>query len=106
MEIANINYYLWGGLGLLVFGSLHLIWEAYKVHKIFNDSIVGRLVKALVVIVIIELYSLGTVSFAFLSFNPKGAFVLLPIMLLWIVTLVFAIVSVRSTKREVLGLTK
>jgi hypothetical protein len=101
---TDLTTYLWIGLGLLVVGSVYLIVEAYRVHKIFNDSIVGRLVKTLVVILLIQLYSLGTVSFAFLRFSPRGTVVLLPIVALWIFTLIFAIFSVRSAKREVLGL--
>jgi hypothetical protein len=106
MWFSNINIYLWVGLGLLVVGSIYLIVEAYLVYKIFNDSIIGRLVKILVAILIIELYSLGTVTFAFLSFNPRATVVLLPIVGLWIVTLIFAIFSVRSAKKQVLGLVK
>ena len=96
--------YLWAALAVLVIGSVYLIVEGYKVHKLFAESIVGKLVKALVIVFLIELYSLGIVSFAFFVFYPKGTVVLLPIFILWIVSLVFAIFAIRSAKEEVTSL--
>ncbi len=106
MYNLNLGTYLWIALIILVLGSLYLIWEGYKVHKLFADSIVGKLVKALVIVFLIELYSLGLVSFAFFFFYPKGAVVLLPIVALWILSLGFAIFAIRSAKKEVSVLVK
>ena len=106
MDFTDITTYLWISLGLLVIGSIYLIVEGYKVHKLFAESIVGKLVKALVVVFLIELYSLGIVTYAFVFFYPKGTTVLLPIVVLWIISLVFAIFAIRSAKMEVTGLIK
>ena len=54
--------FLYAGFSILVLGSIYLIVEAVRVHRLFADSIIGKLVKTLVVVVIIELYSLGVVS--------------------------------------------
>jgi hypothetical protein len=104
MNFNDITTYLWLALAVLGVGSIYLIAEGYKVHKLFAESIVGKLVKALVVVFIIELYSLGVVSYAFLFFYAKGAMVILPIVLLWIISLGFAIFAIRSAKREVTNL--
>ncbi len=101
MNFSNLNDYLWIALGILVIGSVYLIVEGYKVQVLFAESIVGKLVKALVVVFLIELYSLGIVTFAFMFFYPKGVVVLLPIVGLWILSLVFAIFAVRGAKQEV-----
>ena len=106
MNFNDLSTYLWISLGVLVVGSIYLIVEGYKVHKLFAESIVGKLVKALVVVFLIELYSLGVVSYAFVFFYPKGTLVLLPIVVLWIVSLLFAIFAIRSAKQEVTGLMK
>lgn len=106
MENPNLGVYLWIALGALVLGSIYLIIQGYKVHKLFAESVVGKLVKALVVVFLIELYSLGIVSFAFFFFYPKGMVVLLPIVLLWIVSLMFAIFAIQSAKQEVAKLIK
>ncbi len=102
----DISTYLWIALGVLVIGSIYLIIEGYKVHKLFAESIVGRLVKTLVVVLLIELYSLGIVCFAFVTLYKRGVWVVLPIVILWIISLLFAIVSVRSAKQQVSGLVK
>jgi hypothetical protein len=106
MDNSSLGMYLWVSLGILVLGSIYLIIEGYKVHKLFAESVVGKLVKALVVVFLIELYSLGIVSYAFFFFYPKAALVLLPIVFLWIISLVFAIFAIRSAKQEVAGLVK
>ena len=106
MNFTDISTYLWLALAILILGSIYLIVEGYHVHKLFAESIVGKLVKILVVVLLIELYSLGIVCYAFLVFYPKGTVVLLPIMLLWIISLGFAIAGVRSAKQEVNRLLK
>ena len=65
MNFGDLMTYLWLALAVLGFGSVYLIVEGYRVHKLFAESIVGKLVKALVVVFLIELYSLGIVSYAF-----------------------------------------
>jgi hypothetical protein len=104
MSFISINTFLWIGLALLAVGSIYLIIEGYKVHKLFNESIVGRLVKILVVVLLIELYSLGIVCFAFLTLYPKGSQILLPIVVLWLISLAFAVAGVKSAKKQVTGL--
>ncbi len=104
MDYTNLGVYLWLALLALVVGSIYLIFEGYKVHKLFADSVVGKLVKALVGVFVIELYSLGIVSYAFFLFYPKGITVLLPIVVLWIVSLLFAIFAIRSAKKQVSNL--
>lgn len=102
----DISTYFWVALGLLGAASIYLIIEGYYVHKLFAESIVGRLVKTLVVVVLIELYSLSIVAVAFLTFYKRGIWVLFPIVILWIIAIVFAIISVRSAKMEVKKLVK
>lgn len=102
----DVTTYFWAALALLFVGSIYLIIEGYKVQKLFAESIVGKLVKTLVVVFLIELYSLGIVCFAFLTFYKKGIFVLFPIVLLWILSLLFAIFAIRSAKKQVITLVK
>jgi len=106
MSVENIQIYFWIALAVLLLGSIYLIIEGVKVHSLFSDSIVGRLVKTLVIVFIIELYSLGIVGFAFLTFKPQAIMVIFPIMLLILVTLVFTIFAIRSAKQEVAQLMK
>src|SRR3989338_1302774 len=103
---GNLSIYLWVGIGILLIGSVYLIVEWVKVQKIFADSIVGRLVKTLVVVLLIELYSLGLVSFAFVRFYPKGLFFFFPLFFLWIVSLVYLIIAERGAGKKVFGLKK
>lgn len=102
----NINIILWLGIGVLLAGSTYFIYEGVKVYRIFSESIVGRLVKTLVVVFVIELYSLGLVSVAFVKFYPKGLIFILPIIFLWIVSLFYAIFAISGAKKSMLNLNK
>jgi hypothetical protein len=93
-------------LTILGLGSVYLIVLGYKVNHLFADSIVGKLVKALVVVFLIELYSLGIVCFVLIKFSPKAVVVLLPIVLLWILSLGFAIFAIRLAKSDMVKLIK
>ena len=106
MPFSEISIYFWIALGILVLGTVYLIVEGIKVHKLFANSIVGRLINILVAVLVIELCSLSIVCYAFLSFYPKGSSVLIPIIFLLIVSLGFSIFGVRSAKMEVFKLTK
>jgi hypothetical protein len=104
MPTAVLSTILWIGLGLLLVGSVYLIIEGYRVHKLFTNSIIGKLVQTLVVVVLVELYSLGVISYAMLSLSPRGIIVLIPIVGLWIMCIVYSIYSIHSTRKEVAGL--
>ncbi len=93
--------FLYAGFAILLLGSIYLVVEALKVHRLFADSIIGRLVKTLVIVVIIELYSLGVVSYAFFSFFRRGIFMLLPIVGLWILCVIYSAYAVRGARTEV-----
>lgn len=106
MSFTDLTTYLWLALAILVLGSVYLIILGYKVSHLFADSIVGRLVKALVAVFLIEIYSLGVVCLVLIKFYPKGIVILLPIVMLWIVSLGFALFAIRSAGREMSGLIK
>lgn len=106
MDLKNLSNYLWVALTILGLGSIYLIVLGYKVNHLFADSIVGKLVKTLVLVFLIELYSLGIVIFVLIKFSPKSIVVLLPIVMLWIVSLGFAVFAIRSAKADMVKLTK
>lgn len=98
--------YLWLGLLVVIIGSIVLILQGFKVNRLFADSLVGKLVKTLVVVLLIELASLGVISFAFLFFYPRGFWVVLPVIALWVISLFYAIAAVKDTTDQVTKLTK
>lgn len=106
MSLGVLTSILWAGLAILVVGSIYLIIEGLRVQKLFANSIIGKLVQTLVVVVLVELYSLAIVSYALLSFSPRSVLVLVPIIGLWILCLVYSIYSIHSTRREVGRLAK
>lgn len=106
MDLKNLSNYLWVALTALALGSIYLIILGYKVNHFFADSIVGKLVKTLVIVFLIELYSLAIVCYVLIRFYPKGISVLLPIVILWIMSLGFAIFAIKSAKEQMIKIVK
>jgi hypothetical protein len=100
MEVPNLIKILWCLLAVLVAGSAYLIVEGVRVYRLFSESVVGRLVRTLVVVFLIQLYSLGLVGVAFITFKPEAVVVILPIVVLWLLTLIFSTLAIRAAKRE------
>lgn len=95
------NLVLWLGLFSLFLGSLYMLWEGAKLEELFTDSILGKLIKVLIVVFLMVLYSLAVLSFAFFTFAPSSLFVLLPIVLLWLLSLMYAIFTMKKTYNEI-----
>lgn len=101
----NVTFYiLIVGIVLLFIGSIYLIIEGYRVYKLFAESIVGKLVKTLVVVLIIMLYSLGLLSVLYLlATSGEKLEPLIPICGLWILNLAYAVVAVKKAKKQVIS---
>lgn len=103
METAALYPFLYAGFVILVLGSAYLVAEAVQVHRLFAESIIGRLVKTLVVVVLIELWSLGVVTYAFWIFYKQGLYMLLPIVAMWIMCVIYSIYAVKAARGKLKG---
>lgn len=67
-----------------------------------KGSLVGKITKALVFTMIVEMYSLGIVTTAYMFENAeKGVMVGLPIFILWFVVFVWSLLTLIKAKQEV-----
>jgi hypothetical protein len=97
-------YILIAAITLLFIGSAYLIIEGYRVYKLFQESVIGKLVKTLVVVLIIMLYTLGLLSVLYVvETNAQKLEPLIPIAGLWILNVSFVIAAVRTAKKQVIS---
>ncbi|MFA6272915.1 MAG: hypothetical protein WC673_00250 [Candidatus Paceibacterota bacterium] len=90
------------GWPVLVAGSIYLFIKGREVYNLVKGSLVGKITKALVFTMLVEMYSLGIVTTAYMFENSeKGVMVGLPIFLIWFVVFVWSLRTLIKAKQEV-----
>lgn len=97
------------GLGwpVLIAGSIVLIIKGRGVYQLMKGSLVGRVTKALVITMLVEMYSLGAVCTFYMFTDVEIAiWVVLPIFTLWFIVFVYSIMTLIKAQKETENLTK
>lgn len=90
------------GWPVLIAGSIYLFVKGREVYNMVKGSLVGKITKALVFTMLVEMYSLGVVTTAYMFENAeKGVAVGLPIFVIWFVVFVWSIRTLVKAKQEV-----
>ena len=103
MDFNDPTTYLWISLAVLIVGSIYLIIEGYKVTNFLRNPLWANWLRRLWRFFNRIIFT-GGCQLRFCLLLPKRHDSVLPIVLLWIVSLVFAIFAVQSAKREVTSL--
>lgn len=89
------------GWPILVAGSIYLFIKGRKVYQLVKGSIVGNVTNALVMTMLIGMYSLGIVSTVLMFCDKeRGVWVVLPIFLVWFVSFVWALKVLRKAQQD------
>ncbi len=95
------------GWPILIAGTLYLYYNSYKFYLDVQKNVWGKLVLTMVSGWLITMYSLGLVSTIFLFNSPElGTKVVLPIFMLWFVTMVLIVRIVMRWNREAVEVNK
>ncbi|HAB51443.1 MAG TPA: hypothetical protein DCE80_04580 [Ignavibacteriales bacterium] len=79
------------GWPVLIFGSIYLVVKGRAVYKMVKGSLVGGVTRALVISMLVGMYSLGIVATALMFCDERGVYLVLPIFLVWFVTFVWSL---------------
>jgi hypothetical protein len=88
------------GWPVLIAGSIFIFIRGRGVYKMVKGSLVGNLTKTLVFSVLVEMYSLGIVSTAFMFCQEKGVYLVLPVFLVWFISFVATLKVLQQAKKE------
>ncbi len=99
------NLILGIGWPILIAGSIYIFVEGGRIYKLVKGSLIGKVTRALVVSMLVGMYSLGIVCTVFMFTNVKSAYLVLPIFGAWFVSFVWSIKVLRSAKAEAEKLT-
>lgn len=90
------------GWPVLIIGSIYLFIKGREVYGMVKGSLVGKITKALVWTMLIEMYSLGVVTTAYMFADiTNGVLVGVPIFAVWFVVFVWSLRTLIKAKREV-----
>ncbi len=95
------------GWPVLVIGSIYLFIKGRQVYSMVKGSMVGKITKILVVSMMVEMYSLGIVTTAYMYSNvDNGVAIGLPIFAVWFIMFVWSMKTLISATNEVHRMTQ
>lgn len=90
------------GWPVLIIGSVYLFFKGRSVYSIVRGSLVGKITKALVFTMLLEMYSIGVLMTAFMYTDEiKGVLFSAPIFVIWYVTFLWCVSTLEKAKAEV-----
>jgi len=95
------NLILLIGWPILIGGSIYLFMAGRKVYQLVKGSLVGKITKALVYTMMIEMYSLGIVCTAYMFCEPKSVYLVFPVFLVWFIVFIWSLKVLLAAGREV-----
>ncbi|MFA6391729.1 MAG: hypothetical protein WCW66_03170 [Patescibacteria group bacterium] len=94
------NIILAVGWPVLFFFSIYIFKVGKQVYSVIKDSLVGKITKALVYSMLVEMYSLGIVSTVYLVDNAQGVYVVLPVFIIWGAVFMWSIKTIKISSEE------
>ena len=94
------------GWPLLVAGSIYLFAKGSQVYRMVEGSLLGKITKVLVFTMLIEMYSLGIVTTAYMFCNAGGGLSIgIPIFLVWFAVFAWSMKTLIAARNEIYRMT-
>lgn len=94
------------GWPVLIIGSIYLFIKGKHVYSLVKGSLIGKVVRILVITTMVEMYSLGIVSTGFMFCSVKGIYIVIPVFVVWFVMFVATIKVLMNAEKEARALTQ
>lgn len=103
--VMTRNIILLIGWPVLIAGSIYIFFKGRHVYNMVKGSLVGKVVRILVLTMIVEMYSLGAIATAYIFTSEKSVFVVLPIFAVWFIVFIITMKVLINAEREAKALT-
>lgn len=105
METMIRTFILAVGWPVLIVGSIFLFVKGRKVYQLVKGSLVGKVTNALVITMLVGMYSLGIVATVLMYCDEKiGVWTVLPIFAAWFATFVWTLMILSKAQKEAAAL--
>jgi hypothetical protein len=90
------------GWPVLIAGSIYLFVKGRQVYSMVKGSMIGKITKAMVITMLVEMYSLGIVTTLYMYENVKnGVLVGVPVFAIWFVMFVWSMKTLIAARNEI-----
>ena len=95
------------GWPVLVAGSVYLFVKGKQVYGMVKGSMIGKITRTMVITMLVEMYSLGIVTTAYMYENVNNGVLLgIPIFLVWFVMFVWSMKTLIAARNEIHNMNK
>lgn len=88
------------GWPVLIGGSLYLFFKGRQVYRLVKGSLIGKITKALVFTMLVEMYSLGIVCTAYMFSDVRSTYLVFPVFLAWFLVFVWSLKILFEAEAE------
>ena len=94
------NIILFVGWPILIGGSVYLFVKGKKVYEIVGASMVGNMIKILVIGMLVEMYSLGIVATVLMWVDVNYTYLVIPVFVIWFIVFILSLKMLREWELE------
>lgn len=87
------------GWPLIVAGSVYLLIKGQSVYRMVRGSLIGKVTRALVVTMLVEMFGLGGISTAYMFIDLRGVYLAIPVIFVFLV-FVWSVNTLLSASQE------
>ena len=93
------------GWPVLIIGGIVITLQARKFQVDVKGTVFAQLVPATIAVWLINMFSLGATATFFMIYNlEKGVMIVLPIFLIWAISMIIAMWSMKSWSKEAINI--
>jgi hypothetical protein len=89
---------------ILIIGSFYIYYRVYyrggKIYQMIKDSLIGKITKALVNTLMVEMFLFGLVTTALAYAYQKSLYLILPTFFIWFISFITALNALRKVEKE------
>jgi len=94
----SILFFAWP---LLVVFSIIIFVKGTRIYRLVKDSLVGKITKALVYTILVDISSLGVVSMMYIISQPKNVSIVLAVFIIWFIVFSWSLKTLSAAAKEV-----
>lgn len=92
------------GWPILVFASILIFVKGRHIYHLVRNSLVGKVTKALVYSLLVNLSSLGIICTLYIFSDSNAVKVVLPVLVVWLIVFIWTLRTIMQAEREARGI--
>lgn len=94
------NLILFFAWPILVIFCLIIFVKGLNVYRLVQNSLVGKVTKALVYTILVDISSLGIITALYIISQPENTNIVLAVFVVWLIIFIWSLKTLGSAKKE------